>query len=609
MTTIPAANDPMLNTTLLGRYRIVRRLASGGMGAVYLGRTEGARGFTRPVVIKRVLPTLMGDREVAQLFVREAQILSNLQHPSIVSVLDFGQQDDDAYVMVLEYVHGYQLAEWMRYLRRTSQVMPVDFALHIVASVLDALHYAHTYRRSDGAQLRIIHRDVSPSNVLLSDTGLVKLLDFGIARVSGDETSFRTERPRVRGKMPYLALELFKGEEPNERSDLYSAAVVLFEMLAGFNPFFGRETADIYFKILNIQPPSVHASRDDAPEELDAVLTRALAKEPAERYASAAELAAALRALRSAPEEVVTQRLSDRLRSDFAGPMMEALGVETLAAREAAWRSVEPDIGERTSDFALAHEGDLPDAGSAPYTAVTVQHSVRPELLVAAAREPSSASPTSSPTSPKPAPPSEPAPRKDEQPMLGSARRIGWVIVLAAVVGAVSAAGLWMAVSARDEGDAVVVIEREARAAAPPSPPVPATKPAPVAPNPAPEPSTPEDETSAAAPTPTVEPPVAEPALLPPNPKRLTRAFGRRQKQIEECFSAHAKELQGQPQISVHFRIGTRGQVIEAALSPEPLTTTSLGRCLLGVARAASFGPQLTEVAFRIPITAQKLNE
>jgi serine/threonine protein kinase len=592
MTTIPAASDPMLNTTVLGRYRIVRRLASGGMGAVYLGRTEGAQGFTRPVVIKRVLPTLMGDREVAQLFVREAQILSNLQHPSIVSVLDFGQQDDDAYVMVLEYVHGYQVAEWMRFLRRTSQTMPVDFALHIMIRVLDALHYAHTYQRSDGAQLRIIHRDVSPSNVLLSDTGIVKLLDFGIARVSGDETSFRTEKPRVRGKMPYLALEIFKGEEPNERSDLYSAGVVLFEMLAGFNPFHGRETADIYFKILNTSAPSVHAGRDDAPEDLDQVIARALAKDPAERYASASEFAAALRALRSAPEEVVTQRLSERLRADFGGPMQTALGIEPLASRETAWRTAERPASDSVSDFTVAHEGDITDSGTEPNGAVTVQLAVQPELLVAAARTDTSFEPAAPPLSPVPT----------AQPAAAiSMQRIAIVVVLAAIVGAISAGGLWMLVADGGEPEPVVVIEREVRApqaqAQPrptPAVPLPITTDAAVAAEPS-EAQTPSDKPE-------------ETAALPPNPKRLTRAFGRRQKLIEECFSTHAKELQGQPQIAVHFRIGTRGQVLEAALSPEPLAGTALGRCVLGVARAASFGPQQIEVAFRIPITAQKLS-
>jgi serine/threonine-protein kinase len=594
----PTFDDPLLRTAVLGRYRIVRRLAAGGMGAVYLGRTEGAAGFARPVVIKRILPAFMGDKEIAQLFIREAQILSNLQHPSIVSVLDFGQHEDGSYVMVLEYVHGYQLAEWMRYLQRTKQTMPVDFALHIVLRVLDALHYAHTYKRADGTQLRIIHRDVSPSNVLLSDSGVVKLLDFGIARVSGDETAFKTEKPSVRGKLPYLPLEMFKGVEPSEKSDLYSAGVTLFEMVAGFNPFAGRETADIFAKILNVQVPSVHASRDDAPEELDTVIARALAKDPDERYANAAELATALRGLRSTTEETITERLSERLRSDFAGPMIEVLRIEPLAEREAAWRSPESDRASKEElELDLSEPGDPTDPLSAEaFNVATVAHPIDHELLGAALRDADSLSPTSPPpdasseaTVPRRAPPAHAV----------SIQRIALIVTLAALVGALSAGGMWIAFESRVDDEPIVVIERESR---PPAAPMPAPVPAPVA-APIPEPVPVAEPIAAAEDLPATADP------LPPNPKRLTRQFGRRQKQIEACFATHAQSLQGQPQISVHFQIGTRGQVIDAALSPEPLATTSLGRCLLQVARGASFGPQQSEFAFRIPITAQRLTD
>ena len=203
-------HDQLVGLTVLGRYRIVQTLARGGMGAVYLGRTEGAEGFARPVVIKRVLPALMGDSEIAQLFVQEARILADLQHPNIVGVLDFGQQDDGTYVTVFEYVNGYSLAEWSRFLEQQRERLPIDAALHIVGRVLDALEHAHAFRRVDGKQVQVIHRDVSPSNVLLSDQGTVKLLDFGIAQVSGDDTGDDTdedsERRGTRGKFPYMPI-------------------------------------------------------------------------------------------------------------------------------------------------------------------------------------------------------------------------------------------------------------------------------------------------------------------------------------------------------------------------------------------------------------------
>ena len=129
------SSDSTVGTSVLGRYRVVRKLARGGMGAVYLARTEGAEGFARPVVIKRVLATLMGDDEVAQMFVREARILSELQHPNIVAVLDFGQDTDGAYVMVLDYVNGYHLGQWSRYCRKGSDGIPSEMVLYIMGPV------------------------------------------------------------------------------------------------------------------------------------------------------------------------------------------------------------------------------------------------------------------------------------------------------------------------------------------------------------------------------------------------------------------------------------------------------------------------------------------
>src|ERR1041385_1794729 len=149
------AND-MTGTMILGRYRIVRPLARGGMGIVFLARTEGAAGFARPVVIKRVVPDLAGDETAAQSFAREARILSNLQHPNIVNVIDF-DEEDGAYVMVLEYVHGYNVGQWHRYMLDAGRKLPVDHAIYIVTQVLDALEYAHTFARADGTPMQIVH--------------------------------------------------------------------------------------------------------------------------------------------------------------------------------------------------------------------------------------------------------------------------------------------------------------------------------------------------------------------------------------------------------------------------------------------------------------------
>ncbi|HVZ32049.1 MAG TPA: serine/threonine-protein kinase, partial [Polyangiaceae bacterium] len=176
---------------VLGRYRMLRRLAKGGMGVVYLGRLEGAAGFAKPVVIKRILQDAEERSENTARFIREAQILSNLQHPGIVGVLDFGEEAE-GHAMILEYVHGYDLGRWLKYLQLSSRRMHWEEAVFILLRVLDALSYAHGLTRSDGSPAQVLHRDISPGNVLIDVDGRVRLLDFGIARMEEDD-QYRTQ--------------------------------------------------------------------------------------------------------------------------------------------------------------------------------------------------------------------------------------------------------------------------------------------------------------------------------------------------------------------------------------------------------------------------------
>src|SRR3954454_23026265 len=148
----------MIGSVLLGRYRVVRELAKGGMGVVYLARAEGAVGFVKPVVIKLVLPEHASDDRFLAMFVREAQILAHLRHPSVVDVLEFGEQDG-AYVMVLEYVRGYHLGQWSKFLRLKGRQVSADIALQLMIDVLDALNHAHSMKHPDGSSTHIVHRD------------------------------------------------------------------------------------------------------------------------------------------------------------------------------------------------------------------------------------------------------------------------------------------------------------------------------------------------------------------------------------------------------------------------------------------------------------------
>lgn len=333
------------------------------MGVVYLARSEGAAGFARPVVVKRILPSMAYEEAMAKMFVREARILSNLNHPNIVSVVDFAEEDE-AYVMVIEYVHGYHVGNWAKYCWQQGARVPALLAIHIVIKVLDALHHAHTMKRPDGSPYEIIHRDISPSNVHMSVDGQVKLLDFGIARVSRGAGEYQTEEIALKGKLPYLAPELFRSGEPSPKTDLYAAGVMLHELLTGKNEFRGKEMSETVGRVVNHHASKVSEHRADLPSRIDEILEKALQKDPHRRFVDAAAFAKELRSLRSMSESDADAMLAKRVATDFTLDMANTLNLVPLAELDDAWRnppkipSLEPS--ERTDAGTTRTEVDLP---------------------------------------------------------------------------------------------------------------------------------------------------------------------------------------------------------------------------------------------------------
>ncbi len=581
MTTNP---DDMLGRTLLGRYRIVMPIGHGGMGTVYLARTEGAAGFAKPVVIKQILPALVADGGMVQLFIREARILSNLHHPGIVNVLDFGEENG-AYVMVLEYVHGYNLAEWAKYALSVRERIEVDHLIYIMSRVLDTLHYAHTYRRSDGKSLAIIHRDVSPGNVLLDTEGHVKLADFGIARATDDAGEYRSRVGSFKGKLAYSAPELVAGEEATPRSDVYASAVVLLHLLLGRNPFKGQTMADSVQRVLNLSPPVASEEREDVPAELDEAIARALMKSPKKRFPDAASFAEALRHIRRRPEEEVSASLAEQLRGDFESDMPRLLGLEPLTDRDGAWRgSIEKTEaslrstlpppkpkGALVTEQATMSEGTLRESTIGTTAAVAV-------------------------------PP----------------RRARWV---AAGLGATALAAVGVTAAVlfvrQPAGSApqYVVIERKSvgekatlpqtAAAATPAPSAATTADpeeisGPVAASAQAQPQTPGEP---------AQPPTAQKTDAPASGQTDTAALSRTVQQrggaIQGCFQQHVESLGGTPQVSIRFSIDPSGNVTNASVSPASLMGTPLGGCLVGVAKSIKFPAQGKPMTFSIPITAR----
>jgi serine/threonine protein kinase len=503
------------------------------------------------------------------LFVREARILANLQHPNIVNVLDFGE-DAAGYVMVLEYVHGYNLAQWQVFLNRTHRTVDVEHALFIIGRVLAALEYAHTFTQPDGALTPIVHRDVSPSNVLLDMKGSVRLLDFGIARIEG-AGEYKTQGGGFKGKLPFTAPEIYTGQSPSVRSDVYSCGVLLYQLLTNTNPFRGKAVTDTAYRVLNLEPPPASGLRLEVPEGLDEVVSCALAKEPRDRYGSAADFAAALREYREEPDETTTGVLAAVLEGHFFGEMPDLLNLEPLQDRDAAWRQPVPSHEDRPLSGRGDHSGDkTATIGSAPPT-------------------PSEGTVT----------------YKDAEP--GRSRIGRWAAGAVALAG-VAAGGALYFLSSRpteqSEASRFVVIEKQSARSIETAADSTAAG----------EPSDSASSGTTVAPSATPQPSVA--ARSPTRPSRapggsdaesLSATFQRQQGRVQACFASHAESVAGQPQVSLRFQVAANGHVESVAITPSALAATALGACLLGVGRSTKFAPRDESVAFSIPIRARRV--
>jgi eukaryotic-like serine/threonine-protein kinase len=585
----PISSPTLQGKLVLGRYRVVRPLARGGMGIVYLGRVEGAAGFAKPVVIKSVIGSLGTARESEQLFAREARIVANLQHPAIVAVIDFGAAEN-SYVMVLEYVHGFHLGQWLRFVTETRGSMPVHQAAYVVLCILDALDFAHGVMRADGTSLGIVHRDVSPANVLIDVRGHVKLSDFGIARSEDDE--FKTQEGLFRGTLPYSAPETLQGRKASPAVDQYAAAVLLYQLLSGRNPFKGAEPPETVARVLTLVPPSVCTLRPDVPAGVGNAIRKALSKDPADRFGSASEFARALRAACAWSEREAADAFTAQIEADFNGSMAEKLGLEPLSLRETSWRDAQEVTPGKSVTLSSTPPRIVSTSGSQPVAIAQGAHQVdvsevatarvgRAELR-AAAPPPSSEQSAGSAATPAP----------QRKPWL-------WIVLAALAAGAGSAAVLVFAGAREAPRTAgVVVIEKQPSS-------VSETEEAPAPPAPAASPSA---ESLVAAPPAPVEAPVravksaGQASSESTGGAPLAQAFQRQSGKIQRCFGENPGAVQG---ISVRFQIDTAGKVQNAVVTPPSVAGTPLGACIASVARTTNFGPQSEPVAFSIPIAAR----
>jgi hypothetical protein len=540
------AGSELVGATVLGRYRIVACLAQGGMGVVYLARAQGAAGFAKPVVVKRVLPNLAGDDRLARLFVREARILANLQHPNIVGVTDFGEEDG-AYIMVLDYVRAYDLGRWCAFREGRSEKFPVDAALHIMIKVLDALEYAHTLALPDGTPLDIVHADVSPANILVDSDGQVKLLDFGIARMAG-EVTHSTDSSSVRGKFSYLPIEALDGSAPRMSTDVYACGVVLYEILSGTNPFMGTDDTRTLAKVISHEPPPVSQLRSGITAELDAILARAMAKDRSKRFATAKDFARELRRVQLAPEDEAARALGAIAKIDYVA--MPSPAGKALADLEEAWRNPPAAIENAPGPRAAKKE---------PGAHTTALPRQRSRLLIAAAV-------------------------------------VAGLVLIAGVP-----AGIALFFSSR--GEAVdrkfVVIEHNAGGTI-----TSASASAPASALTRPDSSVDAHARDAVVARPNKPDKPEKPA---PGPDPLSAALAKNQPDIEACFRDKGANVSGSPEVSLRLTIDRAGAVQRASILPAELTDLPLGQCILGVAKRTPFPADVGPATFRIPLRARKV--
>jgi eukaryotic-like serine/threonine-protein kinase len=294
-------------------YRTLLTLAVGGMGQVDLAvRREG--NFERLFAIKRLRPELSSDAEVRSMFIDETRIAGLIRHPNVVSIVDVGE-DETGPLAVMEFVDGISVAELVA--KKEVHPLPLDLALRIALQVAEGLHAAHELRASDGSPLELVHRDVSPQNILLGFDGIARVTDFGVAKALGRVS--QTSTGVLKGKLGYISPEQLRFEEPDRRADLFALGVVLFELLTGQRLYRSQESMDGPRRILTEAPPDLADYRDDAEPELVALLFELLAKQREARPDTAKQVARRIESILAALTQSSTlTETTDFLAEHFA---------------------------------------------------------------------------------------------------------------------------------------------------------------------------------------------------------------------------------------------------------------------------------------------------
>jgi serine/threonine-protein kinase len=313
----------------LDRFELIAELASGGMATVYLARLSGAGGFQRFVAIKRLHPHLAGDNEFVQMFLDEARLAARLHHPNVVPILEIGESPQ-GYYLVMEYVEGDTLARILARSAQAGRMLSPKVSMRICLDTLMGLHVAHELKDDDGQPLNIVHRDVSPQNILIGMDGSARITDFGVARAATRLSTTRTGQ--LKGKLAYMAPEQARGGAVDRRADLFAMGIVLWECLAQKRLFKGEGEADTLNRVLYEPIPSLRQANPDVPPALEAVVMKALERDRDKRWSDASELGDAV-------EKAARDTNCLGSHKEVATHLESVLGTDISAQRDAvrAW--------------------------------------------------------------------------------------------------------------------------------------------------------------------------------------------------------------------------------------------------------------------------------
>ena len=359
----------------VGPYELIERIGIGGMAEVFKASQAGEEGFERLVAVKRILPNLSADLDFEKMFIDEAKIAVQLQHPNIAQIYDLGR-DGESLFIAMEYVHGRDMSSVTeRQNEKHGRTLPLSFVVQVTLKVCEALNHAHAAKGSFGQALNLIHRDITPQNILVSFEGAVKVVDFGLARAAG--RLVQTQAGVVKGKLAYLSAEQARGEDIDHRSDIFSLGTCLYEWLTGQRLFLRRNDADTVVAVQQAQVPPLRAVRPELPQALDAIVRRALQSDPRSRYQYAGQMQEDLLAFAmEAGMPVRRRRLIEVLEGLFPEELPDEPPEPRTAERNLPRRRPEPgpptreipDVGaeEETADGSVRRETAPRDTVPAP---------------------------------------------------------------------------------------------------------------------------------------------------------------------------------------------------------------------------------------------------